>query len=123
MAHLGLIITGSPFDSQRWRTGYELGLSALETGHQVTYFHYLDGVYVPVSGQDFPDASTAGIYDDMPSKKYRKLLEKGASILCCGLCIDARGLDREQDYPDGVEIGLLPDLADLVGEADKVISL
>jgi tRNA 2-thiouridine synthesizing protein D len=123
MAHLGFLLTGGPFDSERWRTAYELGRAALDDGHEVTYFHYLDGTLVPVAGQEFPDCSDTGLYDEMPTETFQDLLEDGAEIVCCGLCVDARGIDPNADYPEGVAVGLLPDLADLLGEADRVISL
>jgi tRNA 2-thiouridine synthesizing protein D len=123
MAHLGFLLTGGPFDSQRWRTAYEMGRAALDSGHEVTYFHYLDGVLVPVDGQELPGCSDSGLYDEMPVEKFRELLADGAAVVCCGLCVNARGVDAETDYPGDVGVGLLPDLADLLGEADRVISL
>jgi tRNA 2-thiouridine synthesizing protein D len=123
VAHVGFLVTGGPFDSQRWRTAYELGRAALDDGHEVTYFQYLDGALVPVADQSFPDCADGGLFDEMPAEKFAELVDDGATVICCGLCVDARGIDAETDYPDGVEVGLLPDLADLVGEADRVISL
>ena len=123
MAHVGFLVTGGPFDSQRWRTAYELGRAALDDGHEVTYFQYLDGALVPVADQAFPDCADGGLFDEMPGEKFAELLADGATVVCCGLCVDARGIDADRDYPDGVEVGLLPDLADLLGEADRVISL
>lgn len=123
MARVGFLLTGGPFDSERWRTAYELGRSALDADHEVTYFAYLDGVLVPVADQDFPECAEGGLYDEMPTDKFQELLAEGATVICCGLCVDARGVDAETDYPDGVEVGLLPDLADMLGDADRVISL
>jgi len=123
MANIGILLTGGPFDSQRWRTAYELGRAALDKGHHVTYFHYLDGALVPVADQTLPDCSDPGLFDEMPTELFQELLEDGATVLCCGLCVDARGIDAETDYPEGVEVGLLPDLADILGDADRVISL
>lgn len=123
MANIGILLTGGPFDSQRWRTAYELGRAALNKGHHVTYFHYLDGALVPVADQTLPDCSDSGLFDEMPTELFQELLEDGATVLCCGLCVDARGIDAETDYPEGVEVGLLPDLADILGDADRVISL
>ncbi|MFB6297114.1 MAG: DsrE/DsrF/TusD sulfur relay family protein [Salinirussus sp.] len=123
MAEIGFLLTGGPFDSERWRTAYEMGRAALDGGHQVTYFHYLDGALVPVADQEFPDCSDSGLYDEMPVAKFEDLIADGADVVCCGLCVDARGIDAATDYPDGVEVGLLPDLADLLGTADRVISL
>ena len=123
MAHIGFMLTGGPFDSERWRTAYELGRSALDADHEVTYFTYLDGTLVPVADQEFPDCSDSGLYDEMPTEKFQELVADGATVICCGLCVNARGIDAERDYPDGIEVGLLPDLADLLGEADRVVSL
>ena len=123
MTRLGILLTGGPFDSERWRTAYELGSAALAAGHEVTYFHYLDGALVPVAAQTVPDCADAGLFDEMPTEKFQELLGRGAEVICCGLCVDARGIDADADYPDGVEVGLLPDLADLLGEADRVVSL
>ncbi|WP_459191096.1 DsrE/DsrF/TusD sulfur relay family protein [Halosimplex sp. J119] len=123
MAHIGFLLTGGPFDSERWRTVYELGRAALDDGHEVSVFHYLDGALVPVEDQTFPDCSDTGLYDEMPAEKFRELVDDGAEVICCGLCVDARGIDAPEDYPDGVEVGLLPDLADIIGTADRVVSL
>lgn len=123
MTELGIVLTGGPFDSQRWRTAYEIGRAALDKGHAVTYFHYLDGTLVPVVDQSFPECADGGLFDELPAEKFEALLEDGATIICCGLCVDARGIDAENAYPSGVEVGLLPDLADMLGEADRVVSL
>ena len=123
MATIGFLLTGGPFDSERWRTAYELGRAALDQGHEVSYFHYLDGALVPVADQELPACSDTGLYDEMPTAKFQELVDDGAEVICCGLCVDARGIDAAEDYPDGVEVGLLPDLADIVGEADRVVSL
>lgn len=123
MTELGVVLTGGPFDSQRWRTAYELGRAALDSDRRVSYFHYLDGVLVPVLDQRLPDCSDASLYDQMPTERFQELLDDGAEVVCCGLCVDARGIDAATDYPAGVEVGLLPDLADLLGTADRVVSL
>ena len=120
---LGVLLTGGPFDSERWRTVYELGSAALAAGHEVTYFHYLDGALVPVADQSLPGCTEGGLFGEMPTEKFQELLDRGAEVICCGLCVDAHGIDAETDYPDGVEVGLLPDLADVLGEADRVVSL
>mgnify|MGYP006289437937 FL=1 len=123
MSHLGVVLTGGPFDSERWRTAYELGRAALDGGHEVTYFTYLDGVLVPMVDQHFAECSDHGLYDEMPAEKFEELLEDGAEVFACGLCVDARGVDVETDFPEDLMVGLLPDLADMIGEADRVVSL
>lgn len=123
MSHLGIVLTGAPFDSQRWKTAYELGRAALDGGHDVSVFAYLDGVYAPMVDQQFDVASGEGPYSRMPTERFQSLLADGADVFVCGLCTDARGIDTEAQIPDDVAVGLLPDLADIIGEADRVVSL
>lgn len=104
-------------DGRRDRT------SSPEPGREVTYFLYLDGTLVPVVDQSFPACSDGGLFDELPAEKFRSLVAAGATVICCGLCVDACGIDAESAYPAGVEVGLLPDLADMLGEADRVVSL
>lgn len=123
MDSLGILLTGGPFDSQRWRTAADIGRAALDAGVEVSFFHYLDGVLVPILNQEFPGTHPDGMYDEMPTETYQRLMNDGAMVICCGLCVDARGIDAETDYPGAVDIGLLPDLADMIGETDRFISL
>ena len=123
MSHLGIVLTGAPFDSERWKTAYEMARAALDTGHEVSVFAYLDGAHVPMVDQRFDEAAENGLYQRMPTDRYQELLEDGAEMFVCGLCADARSVDPQSDFPDEVMVGLLPDLADVIGEADRVISL
>ncbi|MFB6110131.1 MAG: DsrE/DsrF/TusD sulfur relay family protein [Halodesulfurarchaeum sp.] len=123
MSHLGIVLTGAPFDSERWKTAYEMGRAALDGGHEVSIFAYLDGTYVPMVDQHFEEAAENGRYRKMPTERYQELLEAGAELFVCGICTDARSIDPQSDLPEGVTVGLLPDLADIIGEADRVISL
>lgn len=123
MSQLGIVLTGGPFDSERWKTAYELGRAALDEGHEVSIFAYLDGAYVPMVDQRFEEAAENGLYQTMPTERYQELIEAGAEMFVCGLCADARSIDPQLDLPEAVTVGLLPDLADVIGEADRVISL
>lgn len=123
MSHLGIVLTGGPLDSERWKTAYEMGRAALDTGHEVSIFAYLDGAYVPMVDQRFDEAAENGLYRRMPTDRYQELLADGAEMFVCGLCADARSIDPQSDLPEEVIVGLLPDLADIIGEADRVISL
>ena len=123
MSHLGIILTGGPFDSQRWKTAYEMGRAALDGGHEVSIFAYLDGAYVPMVDQHFEATTGDGLFSKMPGDRYEELLDEGAAMFVCGLCMDARAVDPQADLPEAITVGLLPDLADIIGEADRVISL
>lgn len=117
MAVLGILLTGGPFQYERWETAVDIGDAALAKGHAVKYFLYLDGVYNPIRHQTFPDLP------EMPKDRIARLLDNGAEIVCCGVCVNARGLQGGKDYVEGARVGGLPDFAEIVGEVDRLVAL
>ena len=117
MAKLGILLTLGPFQFENWETAANLAEAALDKGHEVDIFYYLDGVYNPIKYQSFPDLPV------MPKDRWAKIAERGAKIIACGICVNARGLERGKDYVEGVRVGGLPDFAEIVGEADRLITL
>lgn len=117
MATIGILLTGGPFQFENWETALDIGDAALDKGHSVKYFLYLDGVYNPIRHQTFPDL------DVMPKDRILGLLDKGAEIIACGICINARGLQDGKDYVEGAQVGGLPDFAEIVGEVDRLVTL
>ncbi|MCL5962327.1 MAG: DsrE family protein [Chloroflexi bacterium] len=117
MAKLGFLLTLGPFQFENWDTATSLAEAALDKGHEVKMFLYLDGVYNPIKYQTFPDL------DVMPKDRFASLVSKGATIITCGICVNARGLEKGKDYIEGVRVGGLPDFAEIVGDADRLITL
>ena len=117
MAKIGILLTQSPLQNQHWETASNIAESALDKGHEVQFFLYLDSTYTPNKRQTFPDL------DVMPKDRFATLVEKGAKIIACGICVNARGLDNGRDYIDGVKVGGLPDFAEMTGEVDTLITL
>lgn len=117
MAKLGFLLTLGPFQFENWDTAASLAEAALDKGHEVRMFLYLDGVYNPNKYQTFPDL------DVMPKDRFATLVSKGASIIACGICVNARGLEKGKDYIEGVRVGGLPDFAEIVGDVDQLITL
>ncbi len=117
MATIGVLLTGGPYQFENWETAVDIGQAALDKGHQVKYFLYLDGVYNPIRHHAFPDMKV------MPKDRVQALVDRGAEVIACGVCVNARGLQGGKDYIDGVRVGGLPDFAEIVGEVDRLISL
>lgn len=116
MATIGLLLTSGPFQFQNWDTAFSIGDAALDKGHTVKYFLYLDGVYNPIKHQTFPDLEV------MPKDRLAELVKKGAEVIACGICVNARGLQGGKEYIEGVRVGGLPDFADIVSEADRLLT-
>ena len=117
MAKLGILLTLGPFQFENWETAASIAEAALDKGHEVQFFYYLDGVYNPIKYQTFPDL------DVMPKDRIARLLDRGAKIIACGICANARGLEKGKDYIEGVRVGGLPDFAEMLGEVDRLIAL
>ncbi len=117
MASIGILLTGGPYQFENWETAVDIGDAALARGHAVKYFLYLDGVYNPIKLQTFPDM------EKMPKDRVQALIEKGAEIVACGVCVNARGLQGGKDYVEGARVGGLPDFAEIVSDIDRLITL
>ena len=117
MATIGILLTAGPFQFENWETAVDIGEAALARGHGVKYFLYLDGVYNPIEHQTFPDL------DSMPKDRVQALVAKGAQVIACGVCVNARGLQKGKDYIEGVQVGGLPDFAEIVSEVDQLVTL
>lgn len=117
MAKLGFLLTSGPYQYENWETLANIADAALDKGHQVEIFYYLDGVYNPIKYQAFPDLPV------LPKDRVATLVAKGARILACGICVNARGLEKGKDYIEGVKVGGLPDFAEMLGEVDSLVTL
>jgi tRNA 2-thiouridine synthesizing protein D len=117
MATIGFLVTRSPLQYEHVDTASAIAEAALDKGHQVKLFLYLDGTYTPNQYQTFPDLPV------MPKDKFATLVAKGAQIIACGVCVNARGLQKGKDYIEGVRVGGLPDFAEQLGEVDRLITL
>jgi tRNA 2-thiouridine synthesizing protein D len=117
MAKIGFLLTTGPYQVENAETLYKIASSALDKGHEVSIFQYLDGVYNPVKHQTFPDLSV------LPKDRFEDLARRGATVIACGVCVNARGLQGGKEYVDGVRVGGLPDFAEIVGEVDRLVTL
>lgn len=117
MAKLGFLLTNSSLQHEHFDTFAALAEAALDKGHEVEGFFYLDGTFSPIKHQTFPDL------DIMPKHKIEMLIKKGAKITCCGICVNARGLEGGKEFVEGVRVGGLPDFADMLSEVDRLITL
>jgi len=117
MAHVGFILSKSPLQYQNEETMYNLAKAAIDDGHQVSIFLFLDGVYGAVKHQAHPEITI------LPKDRLAELVNKNANILICGTCTNVRGLENGKEFIDGIKIGGLADFALMLGEVDRLVSL
>lgn len=120
MKTLIIVLTDGPYISEQAEMAHKIARAALRH-YQVNIFLYLDGVHVPKVGQR--PAIFANIGD-----LFAALAREGATIRVCMRCATARGYiavgDQScRDYPEGIKISSIYELAEMLKTSDKVISL
>ena len=112
-----IILNDAPYGTERSYNGLRLAMSLRKDypDLDVDVFLMGDAVSCTVSGQKTPD----GYYN--LERMIRALVTKKADIICCGACLNARGLS--DDYlVSGVKRGTMSDLAKWTFEAEKVVT-
>ena len=122
MKTLTIILTDGPYISQYAEMAYKIASEALKLRlFQVNIFLYLDAVHVPKSGQK------PSLFADT-GRLFQELAGRGAVVRACARCAAARGYSAETDgsspdYLPGIKISSLYDLAEMIKDSDRVISL
>jgi sulfur relay (sulfurtransferase) complex TusBCD TusD component (DsrE family) len=110
-----IIIDAPPYGDERPYNGLRLAQALLDAGEWIELFLLGDGVHVAHARQD-PRGAHASL-----EPMLAELVGKGAVVTLCGTCCQARGLG-EDELVEGVRIGTIHDLADLVRRSDKVLT-
>lgn len=110
-----LIINGSAYGLDSTYNAIRLaGSLAKREGVDVTVFLMGDGVTAAMTGQKTPD----GYYK--LDRMLGAVTREGGEILCCGTCIDARGI-QESMLIDGARRSTMDELTDRTLASDKVL--
>ncbi|NPV52581.1 MAG: hypothetical protein HPY71_03550 [Firmicutes bacterium] len=113
--HLCIIIQTGPYLSENFDLAYSLAKAARSTGDVVSIFFYVDGV--GCLNQKISSPGERNIAD-----MVRELAEAGVRVAGCGACAKFRGITKDMVIP-GAHMGSLVDLAEMLSEADSVMSL
>ena len=114
---LGILLNTSPYTYQNSHTFYDLCKAAIAKGYSVKVFLFVDGVNNAKLNQD-PDP------DRPMNEKFQELADDGVIFQACGLCTSARGHDQGgSDFIPGVEVSGLTDLAEMIGEVERFVTL
>ena len=117
MTSFGIILTGGPYQTERWETACGLASAALDRKDSVTLFLFLDGVYNALATQKFP------AIDKVPNVYFKSPLERGATVYACEVCTNNRGLEEGRDFLQGVKVQGAVVVSGIVGACDRVVTL
>lgn len=110
-----MILNSAPYGSERAYNALRLAEALVVKGEWVDLFLMGDGVHAARRGQE-PRGAHASVESMLAG-----LLGQGAPVVACGTCCQTRGLD-EQDLIEGVRVGTIHDLAELVLGSDRQLS-
>jgi tRNA 2-thiouridine synthesizing protein D len=116
MAQIVIVVTAAPNRSAAWQTAVSLAAAAIELGHQVALFLFMDGVYGAIRRQRRPVPAV------LPSVELASLMGRGVRVCLCATAAEHRGL-ATGTLMAGVTVGGLPDLALMAEDADRLVSL
>ncbi|MEM3594250.1 MAG: DsrE family protein [Candidatus Jordarchaeaceae archaeon] len=111
-----ILLFESPYQHDSAEHAYEIARAALRKGHKVNVFLMMDGVYSPIISQNAENLRMRAVSD-----KLSELISMGARVTMCRVCAEVRGVVDEM-LLEGVDVGGIYDLADMVAESDVTIS-
>jgi len=117
MGRMLILLCETPFQNDILDQALDISKTALEKGHLVDIYLMMDGVYAPLKTQ-----SGEPFHMESASDRIKELVELGANISGCRVCMELRGVSQEM-LPEGVDIGGIFDLGEMLAEADVVLSM
>ena len=117
MTHFGIILTGSPYQTQRWETACSIAEAALDRSDRVTFFLFMDGVYNALAAERFSSMQK------LPKDHFASMIGRGAEVYACEVCTNNRGLEEGAGYVGGVKLAGASLVSEMVAKCDRVLTL
>ena len=110
------VLNDPPYGTERSYNGVRLAANLLKQSESLTVTVFLlgDAVAVAKANQQTPN----GYYN--LERMLKGVVMRGATVLLCGTCMDARGM-REEELVEGCKRSTLDELTDATLAADKVL--
>ncbi|UCD02426.1 MAG: DsrE family protein [Promethearchaeota archaeon] len=108
-----IIIADGAYTSERPFTMLRFAYTALLEGHKINIFLVEDGIFVGKKNQDPTTYENVG-------KWMKDVIEEGANVKACGVCMRARGLS-EDELIEGIRKTTMNTLVEMCAEADNIL--
>lgn len=108
-----IVIADGAYTSERPYTMLRFAYTALLEGHKINIFLVEDGIFVGKKGQDPTTYDNVGTW-------MKDVIEEGANIKACGVCMKARGVS-EEELIEGITKTTMNGFVEMCTEADNVI--
>jgi sulfur relay (sulfurtransferase) complex TusBCD TusD component (DsrE family) len=110
-----IILNEGPGSTKSWN-GLRLAGGMIGVDMKVKIFLLDEGVYCAKKGQSPID----GLKEQNLGKRIKELIEMGADVDACGVCIEAKGLTKGEMI-EGVSVSSMIDLAKSIKESKQVL--
>ncbi|MFW6283653.1 MAG: DsrE/DsrF/TusD sulfur relay family protein [Promethearchaeia archaeon] len=108
-----IAIGDGSYTKERPYTMFRFAYTALLDNHKVNIFLVEDGIFVGLKNQD------PSTYDNV-GHWLENIIEEGANVLSCGVCMKARGVKEEQ-LINGIKKTTMHGFLEQCKEADNII--
>ena len=108
-----VVIGDGPYTSERPYTMLRFAYTALLEGHKISIFLVEDGIYAGKKNQD------PATYDNV-GKWMADVIEEGAIVKACGVCMKARGIS-EDELMEGISKTSMHGFVDMCAESDNIL--
>ena len=108
-----VVIGDGQYTKERPYTMLRFSYTALLEDHKVNIFLVEDGIYVGKKNQD------PTTYDNV-GKWMKNVVEEGAKVLVCGVCMKARGM-ADDELMDGLKKTTMAGFVKMCEEADNIL--
>jgi tRNA 2-thiouridine synthesizing protein D len=108
-----IAIGSGQYTNERPYTMLRFAYTAILQGHKVNIFLVEDGIWVGHKNQD------PTTYDNV-GKWLSDVIEEGAKVLVCGVCMKARGMS-EEELIEGCQKTTMNGFLEMCEEADKIL--
>ncbi|MBE0432338.1 DsrE family protein [candidate division WOR-3 bacterium] len=112
---IGFLVTAAPYSFQDIDTVYHLARAALQKGHGVNIFLFMDAVIAVNKNIRSPGERSV-------TEMMQELVARGARIVACGDCAQFRGLRRDILIENTRMTGIAT-LGEMIEECDRFVTL
>lgn len=117
MEKLGFVVKTDNNDTHSWDFVFQLCETGQSAGYEIQIFAMMNGIYYLLQGKSKKDEP------DPRKIMIEKIMDKGAKIMVFNVSALERGFEGVKPFIDGIKLGGMVDLANMIGNCDRLICL
>ena len=118
MQKILIVVNDAPYGTEKAYNAFRLAMNIIKyhkENVEIKIFLLADAVFCALPNQKTPE----GYYNLERMMKY--ILKRGGEVKACGICAEARGIDKLQ-FQEGIKLSNMEQFAQWTVECDKVLT-